>query len=267
MDSVTNAVMGVSSLDARLALLNAYIFHHAGDSRVLDFLQYQVLLPPWLTRHGVMMILSAALLLLLFGLGARRRDPVPHGLANLLETLVVFVRNQIAIPSLGEEDGRRMTPLFCSFFFFILMMNLIGLIPGFYTPTSNISVTAALAAVTFGFMVFGAMWRHGVAGFFRGFVPPGVPWAVLWLVVLLEILGVFVRSVALTIRLFANMLAGHIVIGCLVGLVVVFGVVALPAILMAVLIYVIEIGVAFLQAYIFTLLSAAFIGQRYHPEH
>jgi F-type H+-transporting ATPase subunit a len=146
-------------------------------------------------------------------------------------------------------------------------MNLVGLVPGFAAATSNVSVTAALAFISFCFMVFGAMFRHGILGFFKGFIPHGVPWPVLILMVPIEIVGVFIKSMALTIRLFANMLAGHIVIFSLLGLIVAFGLLALPAMAMALGIYLLELFVAIFQAFIFTLLSAVFIGQRYHPAH
>lgn len=160
-----------------------------------------------------------------------------------------------------------MTPLFCSFFVFILVLNLLGLVPCFYTATANVSVTGALAAVTLGFMIVGAMFRYGPIGFVRGFIPHGVPWPVLIVLVPIEIFGLFVKAFALTIRLFANELAGHLVGFFLLGLIVIFGMKALPAMLMGLGIFLLEVFVAFLQAYIFTLLSAIFISQRFHPEH
>jgi F-type H+-transporting ATPase subunit a len=116
-------------------------------------------------------------------------------------------------------------------------------------------------------MIFGAMYRHGVVGFFKGFIPHGIPWFVLIIMVPIEIVGLFIKSMALMIRLFANMLAGHIVIFSLLGLIFVFGLVALPIMVMALGIYLLEVFVAIFQAFIFTLLSAVFIGQRYHPAH
>jgi F-type H+-transporting ATPase subunit a len=160
-----------------------------------------------------------------------------------------------------------MTPLFCSFFFYILIMNLVGLVPCFYAATANINVTGGLASVTLFFMIGGAVYRNGPVAFLKGFVPPGVPWFILLLLVPIEFVGLFIRAMALAIRLFANELAGHLVLFSLLGLLVMYGVWALPAAFMAVIIFIEEILVAFLQAYIFTLLSAVFIGQRYHPAH
>lgn len=252
----------------RSAAVEAFISHHTADTHewALPF-GLHVHLPAFLSVHGLMIVLCASFLLLLFGVAYNKNDVVPRGLTNLLEVFVLFIRNQISIPCLGEEDGRRMTPLFCTFFFFILGLNLMGLVPLFATATSNVSVTASLALVTLGFMVFGAMYKNGVGGFFKSFVPHGVPWPVLILLVPIEFLGVFIKTFALTIRLFANMLAGHIVIFSLLGLVVTFGAIAVPAVGLALGIYFLELFVAFLQAYIFTFLSAMFIGQLYHPAH
>jgi F-type H+-transporting ATPase subunit a len=160
-----------------------------------------------------------------------------------------------------------MTPLFCTFFFFILGMNLIGLVPLFAAATANINVTGALAAITLAIMIIGAIYRNGFFGFLRSFIPHGVPVPVLILLVPIEILGVFIKAFALMIRLFANMLAGHIVILSIVGLVGLLGFWALPSIFLAIFVSLLEVFIAFLQAYIFTLLSAIFIGQLHYPEH
>lgn len=245
-----------------------YVMHHVADSDhwALPF-GLNVHLPPWLTLHGLMLIIGAVFLSVLFGALYRKNAAVPTGLTNALEVFVLFIRDTIAIPSLGEHDGKRMTPLFCTFFFFILTLNLMGLVPIFATATSNLGVTAPLALVTLGFMIFGTIYRNGFGGFIKCFVPHGVPWPVLILLVPIEFIGMFIKAFALTIRLFANMLAGHLVIFSLLGLVATFGVLALPAIGLALGIYILEILVAFLQAFIFTLLSAMFIGQMYHPAH
>jgi len=264
----TNVVEAAVTSQDKMAAVLAYIMHHAKDSTAWSPLPHMTInLPGGLTLHGLMMLFSAFILLLLFGVVYRRSAAVPHGWTNLLEFFVQFVGDQIAIPNLGEDDGRRFTPILCSFFFFILTMNLVGLVPGFAAATSNVNVTVALAFISLCFMIFGAMFRHGLLGFFKGFIPHGVPWPVLILMVPIEIVGLFIKAMALTIRLFANMLAGHIVIFSLLGLIVAFGLLALPAMAMALGIYLLELFVAIFQAFIFTLLSAVFIGQRYHPAH
>lgn len=257
----------MSSTEARSEAVQQYIMHHIADSHEWAPFGLHINLPPFLSVHGLMLLFCACFLFLLFVVLYRKNMLVPTGITNMLEAFVVFVRDQIAVPSLGEADGRKMTPLFCSFFSFILGLNLMGMFPIFLTATANVNVTAALALVTLGFMIFGAIYRHGFIGFLKIFAPHGIPWPVLVILAPIEFAGMFIKVFALTIRLFANMLAGHIVIFSLLGLVVTFGAIALPAVAMALGIYFLELFVAFLQAYVFTLLSALFIGQMYHPAH
>jgi F-type H+-transporting ATPase subunit a len=257
----------VVSLQERFDAVQAAVLHHVADGHTLRLPFVQVHLPSWLSVHGLMVLLSAGLLLAVMGLAARRRGPVPRGVANVLEAFVVFVRDSMVVPYLGPEDGPRMTPLFCTFFFFILAMNLVGLVPSLFAATANLSVTGALAVVVLTFMIGGAIYRQGPVGFVKGFVPHGVPWPVLILLVPLEFAGLFIKAFALMIRLFANEMAGHVVLLFMVGMLLVFGLAAAPFLLMALFIFILELGVAFLQAYIFTLLSAIFIGQRLNPEH
>jgi F-type H+-transporting ATPase subunit a len=264
---MTNPVDKAALITQRTEAVQQYVMHHLRDARVFPLFGLHIPLPAGLTVHGVMTLLTALLLLLLFGVLYRKRDPVPRGLTNLLELFVLFIRDQIAVPFLGAEDGRRMTPLLCSLFFFILGMNLLGLVPCFAAATANASVTGALAAGVLAYMVLGGIMRHGLIGFFKGFIPSGVPWPVLILLVPIEIVGLLIKSFALCIRLFANMFAGHAVVFFLLGMVIILGVAGLPFAVLAVAVFVVEIGVAFLQAYIFTLLSAVFVGQRLHPEH
>jgi len=252
----------------RAEAIQQYIMHHVQDAQVWELAPFwRVSLPRPLTLHGLMLILALFLLVLAARLFYRKEDEIPHGFSNALELFVQFIRDQVAIPYLGGDDGPLMTPLFCSFFFFILCLNLLGLVPTFGAATGNVSVTASLALVTLAFMILGSMCRHGFLGFWKTMAPAGVPPLVLMLLVPIEFIGLFIKAFALTIRLFANMLAGHIVILALLGLVVLLGWVALPAVLLAVAVYLFEVFIAFLQAYVFTLLSAIFIGQMYHPEH
>ncbi len=248
--------------------LDHYLKEHLLNSNEwhLPFLP-PIPIPGFLTLHGLFLILVSFLLIIIFVVFYDKKTRVPHGITNLLEAVVVFIRDEIAINFLGEEDGKRFTPLLCTFFFFILFLNLLGLLPGFPAVTANINVTAALALVTFGVMTIGAILRNGVGGFFKAFAPAGVPWPILIFLVPLEIFGVFVKTFALMIRLFANMLAGHIMIFSILSFVVIFGWIALPSVIFAIGISLLEVMIALLQAYIFTLLSAIFIGQMYHPQH
>lgn len=250
--------------------VQAYIQHHTMDNPhewAIPFLGH-VPLPAPFSLHALMLLICGGLLILLFGTLYRKDDQAPRGITNLLELFVIFVRDQLVIPNVGHEDGRRLTPHFCTLFFFILGLNLMGLIPLFSTATANISVTAALAATTLLVMIGGGIVRNGPVGFIKSFLPHGVPWPVLIILFPIEIIGLFIKPFALTIRLFANMVAGHMVLFSIIGLAVSFGLVAaLPAVGMAVGIYFLEILVAFLQAFIFTLLSAMFVGSLMHPAH
>lgn len=220
-----------------------------------------------LTSHGLMLIIAGLLMVLVFGVLYRKKDPVPRGLTNLLEVLVLFVRDQIAIANLGEKDGRKMAPLLLSLFFYILFLNLMGLIPIFTGATANVNVTAGLALVTLTVMIGGAIYKNGLKGFIGAFIPHGVPLPVMFLLVPIEFMGMFIKAFALTMRLFANMLAGSIVVYSIIGLVVIFGVAGAPSLLLGVGIYILKVFVAFLQAFVFTLLSALFINQIHHPAH
>lgn len=232
----------------------------------LPFLGY-VALPAFLPLHALMLFFCALILIVVFCFFYRYQDRVPTGLTNLLEAFVQFVRDGIAIPSLGEQEGERLTPLLCTLFFFILGLNLLGQIPLFETATANISVTAPLALVTFYFMTADTVRKNGLGGFLKAFAPAGVPKIILPFIFLMEFVSMFIKTFALMIRLFANMLAGHMLILSLLGMVVMFGLWALPAVVLAVGISLLELLIVFLQAYIFVLLSAVFIGQMYHPEH
>lgn len=248
--------------------IDEYITHHLADAHVwnLPFLP-AIHLPKYLSLHGVMVLLCAVFLIILFCVLYKKDQKVPTGINTLLEMFVEFIRDQIAVEAMGKQDGIKMTPFLCSLFFFILGLNLMGLVPLFATATANINVTGALACIILFMLTVWIIWKNGFTGFLKAFVPSGVPVPILFLIVPLEFLGIFIKCFALMIRLFANMLAGHMVIYALLGLVVMVGWLALPAVFLAVAISALEVFIAFLQAYIFTILSAVFIGQMLHPEH
>jgi F-type H+-transporting ATPase subunit a len=168
---------------------------------------------------------------------------------------------------LGKEVGQRFLSFFCTLFIFILCGNLLGLVPFFSAVTGNVSVTAGLATIFLGVCLYAVLRLRGVKGFLSAFVPHGLPGWLMPLMVVMEIVSFFSRVFALTIRLFCNMLAGHIVIYSLLGMMIIFGWVASLTMAVAVVMYFFEIFVAFLQAYIFTLLSAIFINIMVNPEH
>ena len=273
MDAIVATNAAAAAVN-RNTLVQEYIRHHVlyhvadGNPSVwnLPFLRVPAL---DVFRHDeVMLAVGLLVLTLLFGALYRRKGgEVPHGWSNLLELFVVFVRDQIVRPYFHGTDARRLAPVFCSFFFLILTLNLLGLCPLFSAATSNINVTGGLALVTGAFMVGTALWKKGPVGFLRCFVPSGAPWPLLVILVPVELISFCSRVFALAVRLFANVLAGHILIFALLSMVVLFGWTAFPVVFMAVGIYFFEIFMALLQAYIFSLLSAIFISQMAYEGH
>jgi F-type H+-transporting ATPase subunit a len=224
------------------------------------------------TRNVVQMILALGLLVWLMISVARSYQKghgvtsAPKGKQNLLEVLVVFVRDEIAVPNLGHKYEKYL-PYLLTTFFFILINNIFGLIPGTANVSGNIAFTVVLGLISFVVIMFstnGHFWAHI-------FNPPGVPLGVKFILVPVEFLGIFIKPFALIIRLFANMVAGHIIIICLLSLIFIFAQMSSVAgwgstplaIAFTVFIYFIEVLVAFLQAYIFVNLTAVFIGSAF----
>lgn len=226
-----------------------------------------------ISLHVVMLWISAILVFLLFRGMARSMskdsDRMAHGGFALLEMLVLFVRDEIAITTMGEKIGRRMMSLILTFFFFILTCNLLGLFPFLSTPTGNINVTAGLALITFIMIQIQGMRENGILGYWKSLVPPGIPAAVIPLMIPVEFIGLFTKPFALCMRLFANMIAGHMVIYSFLALIFILGtiVVAPFSVGFAIFIFLLELLVAFIQAYIFAMLTGLFIGMAAHPEH
>ena len=255
------------------------IMHHITDSHEIEipFTSKVIHLPQLhlgpldvsITRNVVMMWIASALLVLLFWLAARRaKDPVPRGLRGLLEVLIVFVRDEVARKMIGPEADRYLGYLLTTFFF-ILSCNLLGLIPGMSTATSSISVTATLALIAFVMIQVSGIREHGFVHHFKNLVPHGLPAWLLPVMIPVEILGMFTKPFALCVRLFANMTAGHVVILSLISIIFILKTafmagVSVPFVLF---IYVLELGVCLLQAYIFTMLTSLFIGMAVHPAH
>lgn len=223
-----------------------------------------------ITRHLVIMWVASLLLIVGVNVAVRRRSMVPRGFYSFVEILVAFVRDELAVKNIGKEHADRYVPYLCTAFFLILTMNVLGLVPYSATATGNIAVTAGLALCTFAMTLIAGMRGQGVAGFWLNIVPQGVP---LWLypiMVPVELLGLLTKPFALAVRLFANMSAGHIIIGFLLALIFMLGQAAAPvvapvSVAFAAGIYLLKLFVAFLQAYIFTMLSALFIGMASHP--
>jgi len=237
------------------------------------------------TKHVVFMVLAATLVFLTMWLGARaierrhREGKAPRGFGGAVEALVMFVRNDVAIANIGH-GGEKFAPYIVTLFFFILYCNLLGLLPWGSAATGNLAVTAALALTAFLVIEVAGMRALGPKGYLKTIVmvPPGMTGfgavAMAAIMTPVELIGKVVKPFALTLRLFANMTAGHFVILALLGLIFVFGTAAAPirygvavfAVAFTLFMYTLELLVAFLQAYIFALLTSVFIGLMQH-EH
>jgi F-type H+-transporting ATPase subunit a len=228
-----------------------------------------------ITRNVVQMIIALTLLVWIMTSIARRYQKgqgtrtAPTGLQNAIEPVITFVRDDVAKPNLGKKADKYL-PYLLTVFFFILINNLFGLLPGSANVTGNVAFTAVLGVISFVVIMFSSnkhYWGH--------IINPPVPMGIKPILVPVEILGVFTKPFALIVRLFANMVAGHIIILSFISLIFIFGTMnkgvgwgfAPVSILFTVFIYLIEILVAFIQAFIFTNLTAVFIGQAFEGGH
>jgi len=260
--------------------LGEFVQHHIVNSKTWHVTPWgpTVSFPVWhvfgidmsISLHVAMMLITTVLLVVLLLPASRRATHAPRGkFAHMVEAFVVFIRDEVVAPNLGKKDTRKWMPFFLTIFFFLLALNLIGLIPGFGTATSNINFTGAFAILIFAVFNLSGIRSNGVIHYFTGLIPPGLPFWLLPLMAVIEVVGLFTKAVALALRLFANMTAGHALIFSLLGLIIVFKshLAAVPLVPFTLFIYLIEILVAFLQAYIFTLLASLFIGQAVHQDH
>jgi len=269
------------------------VLHHTADAWTMDFYPFGTIhLPRWAdvhiggmtlnlspTKHVVYMLIVALLVFLTLKLAARgvarahAAGTAPKGFANFMESVVLFVRDDIAIANIGKEMGPKYAPLILTFFFFILYANLLGLIPYGSTVTGNLAVTGALAFVTFLAIEIGGMVKLGFKGYlgtiFMHVDGMPKPAAVALAIAMspIEVLGKLVKPFALAVRLFGNMTAGHFVILSMFGIIFLFGTIPVwnsaigfSTALLVIGVLMLELIVALLQAYVFTLLSAVFIG-------
>lgn len=238
--------------------------HHATNaSRPLDFS---------ITKNVFSMFLSVALILLIFLFSARSykksNTNMPSGIGRFMEPIIVFIRDEVAIPNIGEHHYKRYMPFLLTLFFFIWINNVIGLIPFFPFSSNlsgNIAFTLTLAVITFIITIFSSKkyyWKHMLW-------MPGLPVPMKLFLAPIEIIGMFVKPIALMIRLFANITAGHVIVLSLIGLIFIFETVwvAPISVLFTLFISVIEVLVVAIQAYIFTMLSALYFGQALEEEH
>lgn len=223
-----------------------------------------------ITRWVIMMWIAALLCLIVFIPIAKKLKKAKNGSrskwVNLWEVLISFVHDEVVEPNFDHHYVKKAMPYFCSIFFFVLFCNLLGMIPGMSTATGNLAVTGGLAVLTLAGMIGVGMIKQGPFGYWAGLVPHGVPAFVIPLMFPIEIIGLFIKPFALTIRLFANMTAGHVVIIIFLYLVMMFQSywVGIGSVTGSLMIYLLELLVAFIQAYIFAVLSAMFIGSSMH---
>jgi F-type H+-transporting ATPase subunit a len=252
-----------------------HLLAHMQNSRVLEFPGGHVNLPQFppvhiggvtldlsMSKHVFFLLLSALIVAVfaIYAANRNRKNIIPKGIGNLFEVFIVFIRDEVALPNMGP-GGLKYLPFLLTLFFFILIMNLLGLIPYGATSTANISVTAALALVAF-IMIQAAAIREQGVGHYLAHLTGGVHWTIWPIMIPVEILGLFTKPFALCMRLFANMSGGHIVLLALIGLILLFRsvVVAPVSVIFSVGVMMLELFVAFLQAYIFVMLTSLFMG-------
>jgi len=234
-----------------------------------------------LTKFMVLELVAAVLMILIFvPLAMRiRSGRAPRGrLWGFFEIILVFIRDEVARPAIGKKEANRFLPFIWNVFFFILFCNLLGMIPWAGSPTGALAVTGALALVTFGAVIGTGMAKFGVIGYWTSLVPhmelPAVLAVLLKPMLLgIEVFGLLIKHSVLAVRLLANMFAGHLVLAVIMGFItatagsyaILWLGVAVGSLAGAAAISLLELFVAFLQAYIFAFLSALFIGMAAHP--
>lgn len=228
------------------------------------------------SKFTICVLVASAAVLLFFILASRKRALVPSGMQNAAEAGYDLVEKSIGIEVMGVEEGKRWTPFLASLFFFIFAVNILGIIPFFQFPaTSRMALPLFLALMVWVLMIFLGIKHQGVGGYLKNSLfPPGVPKPLYLLVTPIEFVSTFlVRPFSHAVRLFANMVAGHILLTTFALLTAALWIgqwnvifLPLPAI-MGVFMTAFEVLVALLQAYIFTILTAVYLGSSIHPEH
>lgn len=220
-----------------------------------------------LNKAVIMIWLAAALVFILLFIAGRKAEMVPKGVQNFVEMIIEFIHEGIVEPMIGKK-GTPWVPFLTTVFLFVLFMNLLGLVPGMYTATSRLYVTASLAMIIFITVHAAGVKAHGVS-YIKNFVPGGVPAFLAPVLFVIEMIGALAKPFSLAVRLCANMFAGHLVLGAFIGLALLFkSLVIAPLPLMgAVVITGLEIFISGLQAYVFTMLSAMYISDAINSHH
>lgn len=221
-----------------------------------------------ITQAVVWIWIALCVVFALLMLVTRTLKRYPMGMQNLVEIILEFSMKELVLDVIGEE-GRPWFPLIATLFLFIITVNFLGLIPGSFTATTNINVTASLALLVFLVVQWAGVRRHGLIGYFKGLIPSGVPKWVLPLMLPIEVISMFAKPFSLAVRLFANMLAGHMVILVFLTMIILFKsyIIAPLPIAGVVVINGFEIFVSIIQAYIFAVLTASYIAGAIHMAH
>jgi F-type H+-transporting ATPase subunit a len=240
-------------------------------------------LPFGITKFVVLQLIAAGIICFLYiRLANRVKDGTPpKGWGwNALESVLTFFRNEVAKPTLGDHDADKFLPFIWTMFLYILVNNLLGTIPFMGSPTGSILVTGGLALCAFAVIHGAAVARHGPVGYLKSYVPhidaPGGKF-IAFGIAGMEIIGHFIKTFVLAVRLFANIFAGHTVLAVILSFIYIaghgqlstllFAPISLGSVLFIVALSLLEIFVAFLQAYVFTYLMSLFLGMTLHPEH
>ena len=215
------------------------------------------------TNASLWMVVVTVAVLLLMGAASARRALVPGRLQSFAEVLMNMVGNTLT--DVAGKEAMRYFPAIFTLFMFILFANLAGMLPYSFTVTSHIAVTFALAALVFLGTTLIMIARHGIGGFLHYFLPHGTPWWMIWLIYPIEVISYLSRPVSLSIRLAANMTAGHILLKIMAGFVVMLGgALSIAPFVLVIGVTGFEIGIAILQAYIFTVLTCVYLHDAIH---
>jgi F-type H+-transporting ATPase subunit a len=226
----------------------------------------------WWSKHLMFLWIAAGVTTALLAFAVHGKGTIAKMLRGAVESIVLYLRDEMLHPVFHDATDTYL-PYFLSLFFFILVANLIGLIPQASAVTANISVTAGLALCTFGLMQVAGAMEQGPWAYFVHIVPGGVPWWLWPMLLVIEVMGMFAKCIALCIRLFANIISGHIVALAFLSLIFIFAAIAQwiglavapAAVGLALFVSALDVLVSLLQAYIFTMLTCIFVGGAVHP--
>ncbi len=221
-----------------------------------------------INKAVVIVWIAAILTFVLMTYAAKGRGLVASGLRNAMEGMFQYIKTDVVDQNLGH-NGKQWLPFVGGLFFFIFFCNLLGLIPGSYGATGNISLTATMAIIVFITFVITGLVKQGPIKYWVNLAPGGVPKIMYVILYPIEFVSLLARPLSLALRLFANIFAGHVVIGSFLALIIMFGSIAIAPFpfLIAVVMYAFELFVAFIQAYIFAILTALYINSSLHAEH